>query len=170
MLSIPRLILCMGFAAVLLELASCSDSTAPNVSPGTYYLATLDSQPSPFILSDDHFSTGERIVVERLIDSINVKSGTELFRARTDSTTFYAPDGSATGTRQSWGNSGTYRVTNGRMIIQFDIPSPVAAETLEVQRDRVVVGHELVGGWCRSGPPQECPTAPRIREFRYTQH
>ena len=165
----PRLILCLGFATVLLQLASCSDSTAPHVSAGAYYLASLDSQPSPFILSDDHFSTGERIVVERLIDSINVTSGTQLFRSRTDTTTFYAPDGSATGTRQSWGNSGTYSVRNGRMIIQFDIPDPVAAETLEVQRDRVLVGHELVGGWCLSGPPQECPTTPRIREFRYSQ-
>ncbi|SRR5436309_5554608 len=159
-------------SALLAGLASCGDSAGPSISRGTYYLTALDDLPAPFVLSDDHFSTGERIVSERVVDSISVQSRVDLYRARAESTTFYAPDGSSTGGAGYWGSSGTYHVSNGRMIIEFVnyIGDPTPPETLQVLSDSVLLGRELVGGWCLSGPPQECPTAPRIREFRYARH
>ncbi len=157
--------------ALLVLLSRCGDSGGPNVSTGTYYLTTLDGLPPPFVLSDDHFSTGERIVVERIVDSMKIQSRVDLYRTQIVQTTFYASDGSSHSGTGGWGNSGTYHVTDRRMIIEFVnlIGDPIPPETLEVVSDDILIGRRMVGGGCLPGPPVECPTAPRIREFKYTR-
>jgi len=159
-------------SALLVLLSVCSDSTGPAVGLGSYYLTTLDGLPPPFTLSDDHFSTGERIVVERIVDSISIRSTMDLYRAQEQQTTFYAPDGSSHSANAGWGNSGTFHVTGRRMIIEFVdlIGDATPPETLEVVSDDVLIGRKLVRGWCLAGPPMECPTTPRIREFKYTRN
>jgi hypothetical protein len=163
----------IGFAFMAVCAAlSCNEGVGPTRGMGNYELATFDGAPAPFILSDDRFAAGDRIVVEQVTDSISIQSRSRLIRARSTRVSFYAPDGSLDSASAGWSRTASYTRTGlifpHQMIITFDaIPSPVPPETLEVASSEVLIGHRLIGGWCKAGPPLECPTEARIREFVY---
>ncbi len=155
----------------LVALSSCSELLGPSPQLGTYALAKLNGQPAPFILSDDHFSAGNRIVVEQVADSIRVESDTSLVRGHATRTSFYAPDGTLhdSGTT-TWSSTASYHVSGTRMTIVYPrrfLGDSVPPETLSVAAGNLIMGHRMVGGWCETGPPLECPTPPRLLEFTY---
>ena len=162
----------VGFALAAVCALSCNEGVGPTRGMGNYALAALDGAPPPFILSDDRFTAGDRIVVEQVTDSISIQSRSRLIRAQATRVSFYAPDGSLDSVSAGWSRTASYATTGllfpHQLIITFDaIPSPMPPETLEVASSQVLIGHRLIGGWCKIGPPLECPTETRIREFVY---
>jgi hypothetical protein len=167
----PIQVLALAFAAVLL-VWSCSDALGPPVQTGSYSLTTLDGNPPPFVLSDDHFSAGDRIVVEQVADSIAIQSSSRLVRGQGIRVWFYAPDGSFDTLSSGWSRTASYKATTSglatHLIVTFDaLGDPMPSETLEVAADRAIIGRRIIAGWCKTGPPEECPTTPRLREFVY---
>jgi hypothetical protein len=153
-------------------LLSCSEVLGPTIELGGYSLTALDGAPAPFVLSDGTFADGERIVVEQVQDSIRFESSSRLIRGWYIRTWFYRQNGSVDTVFAGMASTGSYtKVGSGlphKLIITLDaVGTPVPPETLEVVSNVVIIRRRLVGGWCKLGPPQECPTTPRVREFAY---
>jgi hypothetical protein len=155
-------------AGLLLVVSNCSEVFGPFARMGTYDLTLLDGQPGPFILSDDHFSAGNRIVIEQVSDSIRIESPAALIRTQGTRTWFYASDGSFDTVSGGWSSTATYQVVGRRMTIVYPLlGSPIPPETLQVADRGILVGHRMIGGWCTVAQPPECPTLPHLREFTY---
>jgi len=155
----------------LVALASCSDLFGPSVRVGTYHLTLVDEQPAPFFLSDDHFSAGNRIVVEQVADSIHIESRFTLVRERSIRTWFYGSDETLDTLTSGWSGTASYDVNGRRMIIVYPVLGgvfpPISPETLRVVDDRTLIGHHIVAGWCTVAQPPECPTVPHLSDFTY---
>jgi hypothetical protein len=136
-------------------------------------LTTIDGKPAPFILSDDHFSAGNRIVVEQTVDSVNLESGSSLVRSQSLRVWYYAADGTLDTATAGWTSTATYSIvgplTDRRLIIVYPelLGPPMPPETLRVSSNDVLVGHRDVGGSCAAGPPPDCPTTPHTSVFTY---
>jgi hypothetical protein len=151
-------------------LLSCTDGLVPGA--GTYVLTALDGTPAPFILTDDLFAAGDRVVVEQTADSVTLQSRSRLVRSQGFRTLFYAADGTLVdSTKAFWSGTASFTVKGvvapRRLIITYDDIVSMPPETLEVRAEDRLIGRRIVAGWCESGPPQECPTPPHLREFDY---
>jgi hypothetical protein len=139
---------------------SCGDATGPADPSGSYALAAVNGTGAPFVLIDHTFSSGDRLVLEVVYDSLVFTSDSTVQRTRAEQTTRFGADGTVLGPhRREDALPGRYLRAGGRVIIDWRGPlhPTVPTDTLIVEPG-ALAQTRLVGIWCAEGCPPPEPT------------
>lgn len=155
----------MGLALLVATGAGC-DPTGPSTGiTGTYVLTAIDGVGSPLVVVDHTFSSGDRLLLRVVADSMTFTSDSTIQRSQVRESTTYRADGSVIGPHESAdGYPGLYHREGDRLIVAWRSqvnPGVAGVDTLRIDPDRLTATRPI-GLWCAEGCPE-----PRRAPFVY---